>query len=151
MYTYDFEMRHAPTCMFMCGINLTYIIHVHVDMVECILCLKDGRSALHMAIKCGHTETVRVLLQRGADPNQCADDVSDTWIYMYKYMTVFSLYSSTCTSTLTFCALCTYVGSFEVISYYRCTLPFTRVVLLIRLQSSLCYWTMVLIAMLGIK
>ena len=38
---------------------------------------QDGRSALHIAIKNGHTTIVRVLLQRGADPNQCDDDVSD--------------------------------------------------------------------------
>ena len=64
------------TCMFVCG-YIYNITHVHVDMVECILCLQDGRSALHMAIKGGHTTIVRVLLQSGADPNQCADDVSD--------------------------------------------------------------------------
>ena len=39
--------------------------------------LQDGRSALHMAIKSGHTKIVGVLLQRGANPNQRADDVSD--------------------------------------------------------------------------
>ena len=73
------SVLQTPTCVFMCGYKPCYIIHVHVyvDMVECILCLQDGRSALHMASKGGHTKTVRVLLQRGADPNQCDDDVSD--------------------------------------------------------------------------
>ena len=47
------------------------------NVVGCTLCLQDGCSALHMAIRGGHTTIVRVLLQRGADPNQCADDVSD--------------------------------------------------------------------------
>ena len=82
---------HVHVCSYVV-INLAYIMHVHVDMVECILCSQDGRSALHMAAKCGHTETVRVLLQRGADPNQCADDVSD--MYMYVAYTVFRY--STC-------------------------------------------------------
>ena len=48
-------------------------------MVECILCLQDGRSALHMASKGGHTKIVRVLLQRRTDPNQCDDDVSEAY------------------------------------------------------------------------
>ena len=61
-----------------CLICLTlHICIVHVDVGECIMFLQDGRSALHMASKGGHTKTVRVLLQKGADPNQYDDVVSD--------------------------------------------------------------------------
>ena len=45
---------------------------------------QDGRTALHMATKYGHTETVGVLLQRGADPNQCADDVHVSEVILCK-------------------------------------------------------------------
>ena len=41
----------------------------------CATSSQYGRTAVHMAAKCGHTETVRVLLQRGVDPNQCATNV----------------------------------------------------------------------------
>ena len=80
VHVYDFEMEQNSTeCkhlhVHVCSCVVINLIHV--DMVECILCLQDGRSALHMAIKGGHTKTVRVLLQRGVDPNQCANDVSD--------------------------------------------------------------------------
>ena len=38
-----------------------------------------------MASKGGDTKIVGVLLQRGADPNQCDDDVSDIiWPIQYK-------------------------------------------------------------------
>ena len=50
---------------------------MYVDLGECILFLQDGHSALHMAMKNGHTAVMRELLQKGVDPNQYADDVSD--------------------------------------------------------------------------
>ena len=55
---------------------MLYVIN-HVYNVGCILCLQDGRSALHMASKGGHAKIVSVLLRRQANPNQYADDVSD--------------------------------------------------------------------------
>ena len=57
-------------------------MHVHVQCIYCATSSQDGRTALHMAAKCGHTETVRV--QRGADPNQCADNAHVSEVILRK-------------------------------------------------------------------
>ena len=68
-----------------------FMIHIHmhglcIHQLYSIMVLyyssQDQKTALHYASKGGHRDTVRVLLERGADPN-IRDRVSGVWI-MYE-------------------------------------------------------------------
>ena len=50
-----------------------YIVHTHVNLCSFVLYYSSQhqRTALHYASQDGHHDTVRVLLERGADPNTC--------------------------------------------------------------------------------
>ena len=57
--------------------------------VKYCVCLQWQGTLVHVAMKGGHTETVRVLLKRGADPNRPTPQVSILYWCRYMFYYVF--------------------------------------------------------------
>lgn len=48
---------------------------------NCVVCMQDGRTALHLCAAQGHVSVIRDLLRKGADPTQ-KDAVSEGMVLL---------------------------------------------------------------------